>query len=166
MREPEALPANLELNALVVEASQALARLDAPRLEELALSCRVLTRNLNPQDARMRAILAEQARQAAGDMAVFARVLAATRANLNVMNRLRELRAGRVEYTEKQLLPGPGPLASLKQDSEREKQRNQQWNDQWDEHRDEHRDGRATGGGTSDGSRGGGDNAEVHHGDH
>ena len=32
-------------------------------------------------------------------MAVFARVLEATRANLNVMNRLRELRAGRLEYS-------------------------------------------------------------------
>jgi hypothetical protein len=31
-------------------------------------------------------------------MAVFARVLDATRANLNVLNRLRELRAGRLEY--------------------------------------------------------------------
>ena len=35
-------------------------------------------------------------------MAVFARVLEATRANLNVMNRLRELRAGRLEYSERQ----------------------------------------------------------------
>ena len=33
-------------------------------------------------------------------MAVFARVLEATRANLNVMNRLRELREGRLEYGE------------------------------------------------------------------
>jgi hypothetical protein len=31
-------------------------------------------------------------------MAVLARVLEATRANLNVMNRLRELRGGRLEY--------------------------------------------------------------------
>ena len=35
-------------------------------------------------------------------MAVFARVLEATRANLKVMNRLRELRAGRLEYGEPQ----------------------------------------------------------------
>jgi hypothetical protein len=39
-------------------------------------------------------------------MAVFARVLEATRANLNVMSRLRELRAGRVEYTERQARGG------------------------------------------------------------
>jgi hypothetical protein len=34
-------------------------------------------------------------------MAVFARVLDATRSNLNVMNRLRELRMGRLEYSER-----------------------------------------------------------------
>ena len=33
-------------------------------------------------------------------MAVFARVLEATQANLDVMSRLRELRAGRSEYRE------------------------------------------------------------------
>jgi hypothetical protein len=37
-----------------------------------------------------------------GDIAIFARVLEATRANLNVMNRLRDLRAGRLEYGEPQ----------------------------------------------------------------
>jgi hypothetical protein len=39
-------------------------------------------------------------------MAVFARVLEATRSNLNVMKRLRELRAGRLEYTERQARGG------------------------------------------------------------
>jgi hypothetical protein len=33
-------------------------------------------------------------------MAVFGKVLEGTRANLNVMNRLRDLRAGRLEYGE------------------------------------------------------------------
>ena len=41
-------------------------------------------------------------------MAVFARVLDATRANLNVMNRLRELRMGRLEYSERQVRGGKG----------------------------------------------------------
>ncbi len=41
-------------------------------------------------------------------MAVFARVLEVTRGNLNVMSRLRELRAGRVEYTERQARGGIG----------------------------------------------------------
>jgi len=106
MREFGAHPANPELKELVVEASRALARLDAPRLEELALSCQALTRKLKPNDVGERILLARQAREAEGDMAVFARVIAATRANLNVMNRLRELRAGRVEYSERQALGG------------------------------------------------------------
>jgi hypothetical protein len=88
------------LKELVVEASRALARLDAERLEELALSCQALNRELAHVDAERRAALAVEAGAAAGDMAVFARVLEATRANLSVMRRLRELRAGSLEYGE------------------------------------------------------------------
>jgi hypothetical protein len=101
-------PAGTELKALVVEASRALARLDAGRLEELALSCQALNRTLKPGNAEERKILAWQAREAAADMAVFARVLDATRANLGVMHRLRELRAGRLEYSERQARGGAG----------------------------------------------------------
>ena len=50
-----------------------------------------------------RKTLARQSREAAGDMATFARVLDATRANLNVMNRLRDLHTGRLEYSSPQL---------------------------------------------------------------
>jgi len=89
-----------ELKELVKEASQALARLDADRLEELALSCQALNRELAPAGKPRRADLARQSREAAGEMAVLSRVLEATRSNLNVMNRLRELRAGRFEYVE------------------------------------------------------------------
>jgi hypothetical protein len=87
-----------ELKELVAEASRSLARLDADRLEELALSCQQLIRELAPEDSRGRVRLALQSRDAAGEMAVFARVLDASRANLNVMNRLRELRRSRLEY--------------------------------------------------------------------
>jgi hypothetical protein len=110
-----------ELKQLVVEASQALARLDAARLQELALSCQALNRDLNrdpnrdlTSDTDTRGSLAQQAREAAGEMAVFARVLDATRNNLHLINRLREVRAGRLEYSEPQArgwLPresGPG----------------------------------------------------------
>jgi hypothetical protein len=90
-----------ELKELVVEASRALARLDADRLEELALSCQALIRELPPASAGERALLASQARESVGEMAIFARVLEATRANVNVMNRLRELRGGRLEYGER-----------------------------------------------------------------
>ena len=81
-----------------MEASQALARLDAERLEELALSCQALNRDLAGMDRDARAALVPQAQAAAKDMAVFARVLEATRSNLDVMNRLRERRLGQLEY--------------------------------------------------------------------
>jgi hypothetical protein len=87
-----------ELKQLVAEASRALALLDAGRLEELALSCRALNQDLAAPGFRDRPRLARQAREAAGEMAVLARVLEVTRGNLEVMNRLRELRAGRLEY--------------------------------------------------------------------
>jgi hypothetical protein len=89
-----------ELRELVVEASQALARLDSNRLEELALSCQALNRDFTPANVEGRAELTRQAHEAAGEMAVFQRVLEATRSNLNVMKRLHELRAGRLEYGE------------------------------------------------------------------
>lgn len=89
-----------ELKRMVREASQWLARLDAQRLEDLALCCRVLIGDLKALDAAGRAELARQARDAVGEMATYSRVLEATRANLNVMNRLRELRQGRLEYRD------------------------------------------------------------------
>jgi hypothetical protein len=97
-----------ELKELVVEASRSLARLDADRLEELAQSCQALNRALTPLRADEREVLTRQAHEAARDMKVFARVLEATRANLNVMNRLRELRANRLEYGEQQTLEWTG----------------------------------------------------------
>ena len=90
-----------ELRQLVAEASRALACLDATRLEELALCCELLVRDPGPADAERRAALALQSREAAGDMAVFARVLEATRANLDLLERLRELRAGMFEYGDR-----------------------------------------------------------------
>jgi hypothetical protein len=87
-----------QMKELVIEASRALALLDADRLEELALSCQALNRALPPATREEGTVLAAEARDAAGEMAVFAKVLEATRANLNVMSRLRELRAGRLEY--------------------------------------------------------------------
>ena len=83
------------LKQIVSEASRALALLDADRLEELARACQALNR-----DHLERADLARQAREAAGEMAVFARVLDATRANLTVMKRLRELRQGQLDYAD------------------------------------------------------------------
>jgi len=90
------------LKELVCEASH------ATRLEELALCCHTLNRELVPANSATRADYARQAREAAEEMAVFARVMEATRANLYVMKRLRELRAGRLEYGEAQVQPAAG----------------------------------------------------------
>jgi hypothetical protein len=103
-----------KLKELVVEASRALALLDADRLEEMVLCCQALNRDLAQSDfaqveASDRALLAEECKEAEGDMAIFARVLEATRANLNVMNRLRELHTGQLEYREGPLIYGSSP---------------------------------------------------------
>ncbi|WP_420239891.1 hypothetical protein ACOBR2_10115 [Telmatobacter bradus] len=90
-----------ELKNMVVEASRALAQLDADRLEELALSCQALNRELTPIPNGLQARLTRQAREAAVPMEVFSRVLDATRANLRVMHRLREIRMGQIEYGER-----------------------------------------------------------------
>ena len=81
-----------DLRATIREASQALALLDAKRLEELAVSCRVLNG----------AVSSREVEDAAAEMAILGRVLDATGANLKVMRRLREVRAGRIEYGEEQ----------------------------------------------------------------
>src|SRR5579864_8205139 len=91
-------PRNPELREVVVEASLSLARLDAERLEELALWCWDFNRDLMRVGNADSAEWARQAREASGEMAVFGRVLDATRANLEVMKRLRERRAARLEY--------------------------------------------------------------------
>ena len=105
MQEITVRQPNLALKELVAEAARALARLDTARLEELALSCQALNREVTALDRATltlnnRRELVSQAREASGDMAVFARVLDATRSNIKVMQRLRELRAGRLEYRE------------------------------------------------------------------
>jgi hypothetical protein len=107
LQEPVENRERMKLKETVAEASRALARLDAGRLEELALSCQALNRDLAEADNKR---LAVEFREAASEMAVFARVLEATRANLQVMNRLRELREGRLEYRGASLECG-GPQA-------------------------------------------------------
>src|SRR5215469_14475225 len=78
-----------ELRGLIVEASLALASLDGGRLEELAQCCRALNADPgNNLDARFE--LQRQAREAARELEVLGGVLDATRANLEVINRMRE----------------------------------------------------------------------------
>ncbi|MDE3186066.1 MAG: hypothetical protein KGM96_00915 [Acidobacteriota bacterium] len=101
MQHIEEIRVRPELKEVVEEASQALSRLDAERLEELAFSCHALNRCLTADNAVERAARAREAREAARAMAVFARVMEATRANISLMNRMGKLRAGTLEY-------GPG----------------------------------------------------------
>lgn len=84
-----------ELKQIIAEASQALACLDADRLDELAGCCQALNRDLPSRNE-----LERQAMEARADMAVLGHVLEATRANLNVMRRLRDLRMNMAEYGE------------------------------------------------------------------
>ncbi len=96
MREAKMQPVRPELKMLVAEAAWSLAKLDAERLEELALSCRALNREGTSGNQQL---TAREVREAKRDMAVLAKVLEATRTNVIVMNRLRELHAGRMEYS-------------------------------------------------------------------
>jgi hypothetical protein len=102
MRENSASRGHPDLKQLVAEASRALSLLDANRLEELALSCQMLNRDLATSAVRDRVRLARQALDASEDMAAFSMVIDVTRNNLNVINRLREQRTGRLEYGERQ----------------------------------------------------------------
>ena len=82
-----------EMKQVVREASRGLACLDVDRLEELARCCEMLnSAPLEPAET------ARQAREASREMILFARVLDATRANLEVMRRLRDLRQSRAGY--------------------------------------------------------------------
>jgi len=92
-----------ELKEIVVEASRALALLDADRLEELASSCQALNRDLPQANGLPRPELVAQALAAQSDMEIFARVLDATRANLDVLRRLRDIRMGCREYADEQV---------------------------------------------------------------
>ncbi len=95
-----------ELKELVAEASRALARLDADKLAELALSCEALNRDLPSVDSERRQQLERQSREAVHEMGILDRVLEATRANLAVMNRLREMHISRPEYRCEPRQPG------------------------------------------------------------
>lgn len=85
------------LKGFVLEASRSLARLDAARLEELALSCQTLNRIAAKNKSGL-IQLRTDAHESKQEMEVLARVLDVTRDNMRVFNRLRELRAGRFEY--------------------------------------------------------------------
>ena len=90
--------AQSELKTMVAEAVRSLAKLDADRLEELALSCQALNCDLTSSTRRV-----HEAHEATRDMAALAQLLKATSANATVMKRLRELHTRRMEYSVAQV---------------------------------------------------------------
>jgi histidine ammonia-lyase len=96
MRRAMSPPVRPELKMLVAEASRSLAKLDAERLEELALSCKALSCDQSRGNQQRTVRELHEVKQ---DMAVLAKILEVTRTNLSVMNRHRELHANRMEYS-------------------------------------------------------------------
>ncbi|HLY39865.1 MAG TPA: hypothetical protein VKR52_01580 [Terracidiphilus sp.] len=84
--KPRAQGGDWRLTALIEEATAALARMDAERLTELVLS---------GEDA---AVAKGEDREAGKAMRVFARVLEATRENVEFLGRLQESPGERLEY--------------------------------------------------------------------
>jgi len=83
------------LRRVLAEATEALSHLDADRLEEMALSCEALVNEDQVAEAEL--ANGEPKSPDANDMAIFLRVLEATKANLSVMRRLRKTRLGHLQ---------------------------------------------------------------------
>ena len=83
---------------LIVEAAGALARLEADRLEGMALSCEALSGGLIPAACARNEAIALDASDLLHEMKVFAQILEATRANMNVILGLSESRSITIEY--------------------------------------------------------------------
>jgi hypothetical protein len=102
MMEPS-IPSRLQ--EMVRETIYALTFLDAARLQVLAQSCRILTRDLASRDDEdLR--LAREAAEARADIRTLARVLEGTKANLQVLYQLRNPGDGSLGY-------GPGSLPGV-----------------------------------------------------
>jgi len=89
---PQPHTACLDLEQILLEASACLAQLNAERLEELAASCRLLTREFATAGSAPQSELAQGARAARPALRVLGRVLDATRANLFVLHRVQARR--------------------------------------------------------------------------
>lgn len=85
------------LKNILGEASRALAHLDAETLEEMAAYCAALIQD-DETSGSVESRLDSECKEAWKEFAIFVRVLESTKANLNVMRRLRQMRASRLEY--------------------------------------------------------------------
>jgi hypothetical protein len=91
-------PEFCEQKSLIVEAAGALARLDADRLEEMALSCEALNRRPVPAGSSWSEAATPVLNDLRREIAILARVLEATRVNMNVLRRLGRSRLTAIEY--------------------------------------------------------------------
>jgi hypothetical protein len=97
-----------ECKSVLAAACCALARLDADRLEEMALSCEALSKGGHSDDSVYDALALEPGK-AAREMAILAGIIEATRVNRNV---LRWLGMQRLTGTERNYGPN-GRLTAL-----------------------------------------------------
>lgn len=91
-------PIRPRLKEIAAESSQALARLDAERLERLAAECEALRHEVNGMRTDELTALSAEAYESSQAMRAFFSVLEATSANLNVLANLSHLRSGQLEY--------------------------------------------------------------------
>lgn len=87
-----------ELKELLAEASRALARLDAERLEKLVISCHALNCGLAGKEAECPLPGLSEPRAIAHEMRTFARVMEMTRANWDFIHGLRAMGEDQLEY--------------------------------------------------------------------
>jgi hypothetical protein len=85
---------------LAAEAAQALAHLDADRLQELATSARALHQEFRDSSPAQRLNQENQVRAASNDIALLGGVLAATHANLCVLRRAGRRVPAPLEYIQ------------------------------------------------------------------
>lgn len=83
---------------ILTDAADALARLDAERLEQLASSCQGFFCSVEPADIASCVALKDIVRAASGEMGMLARLLEVTRINLDILSRLRTCRTNELEY--------------------------------------------------------------------
>ncbi|WP_263352129.1 hypothetical protein [Acidicapsa acidisoli] len=110
MEWQEKLQPELAIRQIVHQATEALVRMDAERLEELARCCAVLNREIeNAGDRKAaRAQLGVELRKAEPEVKLLGRVLGKTRANLTVLMRLHVLRLEK--QIDSQAAPAIGPV--------------------------------------------------------
>ena len=98
------LKPGVALEGIVQQATAALIAMDAERLEELALCCADLNRELEDSGHREEAVIAF--RSAGSELELLKRILHETRANLSVLSRLHTIRIREALFLENQRCAG------------------------------------------------------------